>query len=154
MSPIHRHRPGGGAATTGRLRRGRPVLALGRRLALARRGPGYRRRLAVTVAVLSMVSLAAVPAAQAATSGEGSAAAGSAGGSAAGRSAAPRADSGWVPAGDEVVTAKVDSAGYHLFAASSGDGWAWHAPRCRASRWSTWRRCSSAMRSAAIRSQE
>jgi hypothetical protein len=32
-----------------------------------------------------------------------------------------------VPAGDEVVTAKVDSAGYHLFAASSGDGWAWHA---------------------------
>ena len=34
---------------------------------------------------------------------------------------------GGVPAGDEIVTATSDTAGYHLFAASAGDGWHWHA---------------------------
>lgn len=35
--------------------------------------------------------------------------------------------SGGVPSGDEIVTATADTDGYHLFAASSGDGWKWHA---------------------------
>jgi len=32
-----------------------------------------------------------------------------------------------VPAGDEIVTATGDIGGWHLYAASAGDGWRWHA---------------------------
>lgn len=31
-----------------------------------------------------------------------------------------------IPPGDETITSSVDASGYHLFAASAGDGWRWH----------------------------
>ena len=38
-----------------------------------------------------------------------------------------RSRAGGVPAGDEIITATSDTAGYHLFAAAAGDHWSWHA---------------------------